>query len=245
MAALSRSMTGRGVAAGARRPSQELELVAGHGVGDRRQPGKHGRALGGADRDRLELAVADLAEHRGRVLELHLDAARDEVDQRRPGAAIWNVRDVDAGERLEQFGGQEIERADAGRAVADRARLRARERDQVAHRFDREILVDDEHRRAGGDLHDRREVAQQVVGHVLLDVRVDRDRRRRAQDGVAVRRRLGGLPGADRAAGAADVLDHDRALELLRRAPGRRCATSVSVPPPAANGTISRIGRDG
>ena len=81
---------------------------------------------------RLEFAAPDLAEHGGRVLELHLDAAGNEVDQRRPGAAIGNVGDVDAGERLEQLCRQKIERADAGRAVADRARLCTRQRDEVA-----------------------------------------------------------------------------------------------------------------
>ena len=58
--------------------------------------------LGGADGDGPQLAVSDLAEHGGRVLELHLDAARHEVDQRRPGAAIRNMGEIDAGERPEQ-----------------------------------------------------------------------------------------------------------------------------------------------
>ena len=56
----------------------------------------------------------------------------DEVDQRRPGAAIGDVGEVDAGERLEQLGREKAERADASRAVADRAGLGARQLDQVA-----------------------------------------------------------------------------------------------------------------
>ena len=215
MAAFSRSMIGRGVAAGARMPSQELELVARDGFGDGRQAGQHGRRLHGAKRDGFELAASDLAEHGRRVLELHLNAARNEVDQRRPGAAIGDMGEIDAGQRLEQLRRKEVEGADARGAVADRARLFPRALDQIADRGDGKILVDDQHGGTGRDLHDRREVAQHVIGDVLLDVRVDGDRRRCAEQRGAIGRRFRGLAGADRAAGAADVLNDDRGLQLL------------------------------
>ena len=63
-------------------------------------------------------------------------------------------------------------------------------------------------------------------------------------DGVAIGRGARDRPTADRAAGAADILDDDR---LAERSPilSAMMRAATSVEPPGGNGTISVIGREG
>ena len=61
---------------------------------------------------------------------------------------------------------------------------------------------------------------------------------------VAVGGRAHGAADAEAAGGASDILDHDRLAEIGRICSARKRA-SVSVAPPAGNGTIMVIGRVG
>src|SRR6188472_4296746 len=63
--------------------------------------------------------------------------------------------------------------------------------------------------------HDELEVLEGVVSHLLEEDRIDREAVDVEQDGVAVRRRLRDLHGADAAARAADVLDIELLAELI------------------------------
>jgi hypothetical protein len=89
--------------------------------------------------------------------------------------------------------------------------------DQVGHRLDRRSRRHFEHDGRGAQQADRREVLARIEGHRLVDVRVQRVGRDRAEtDGVAVRRGLGHRVHADVAARAAAVVDQYRLAQLLR-----------------------------
>ena len=81
-----------------------------------------------------------------------------------------------------------------------------------------------EHDRLPRNLRDRHEILQRVVVD-LVDMRIADDRFRHDQDGVAVRRSLGGELDAEIAVGAGLVLDHDllaeHARQMLADEPGR------------------------
>ena len=66
--------------------------------------------------------------------EHEIDMARHHVGHRGRGTLIRNVHDVRAGHRTEQFRCEMIGRARRARAVVEPAGLRARERDELAHR---------------------------------------------------------------------------------------------------------------
>jgi hypothetical protein len=86
-------------------------------------------------------------------------------------------------------------------------------RDDVAERFRRKRWMrHDDHRRPG-DQPDRRK----ILGKVVAGIGTEADAGQQHGDGVAVRRRLGGVAGADHAAGAAAILDHDLLAERVRK----------------------------
>jgi alkanesulfonate monooxygenase SsuD/methylene tetrahydromethanopterin reductase-like flavin-dependent oxidoreductase (luciferase family) len=70
----------------------------------------------------------------------------------------------------------------------------------------------DDHRRPG-DQPDRRK----ILGTVVAGIGTEADGAQQHGDGVAVRRGLGGVAGADHAAGAAAILDHDLLAERVRK----------------------------
>ena len=61
---------------------------------DGRQSGKKFDRFRRADRHAAQGAAAHVAQHARRVLELQVEAARDHVEQRRPGAAIGHVHQL-------------------------------------------------------------------------------------------------------------------------------------------------------
>ena len=101
-----------------------------------------------------------------------------------------------------------------------------------------------QHVRRIHELGDRRKILERIVGQVLEQRRVDRDRGRGEQQRVAVGRRARDLAHADVAGGAAAVVDDDALAELCDSAMERMRAM-MSVGPPGANGTTSVIGRSG
>ena len=106
------------------------------------------------------------------------------------------------------------QRAGGGRAVAALARVGLHPVDQLLERLGRHLRADGDGEIEGGDLGDRLEVADGIVGQRLVDVGIDRHRRdRREQQGLAVRR--GGFHRlhADAALGAGAVLDDDGLVE--------------------------------
>ena len=130
---------------------------------------------------------------------------------RRRAALVGDVLDVDAGCRLEHLAGQVTRRADACRAVVELARHLLCERHQFGEIADRLRRMDDDGDRRHRDHRDRREVAQRIVGQLLVKRRIDRMRAdRRHEQRLAVRRGLGDGIGPKRTAGSSAVVDDDR-----------------------------------
>src|SRR4029453_19089077 len=75
------------------------------------------RALERGDGDGLELASLDVRQDAGEGGEDVGDLAADDVGDRRAGAAVGDVAELDAGERFEIRGGEVSRRAHAAGAV--------------------------------------------------------------------------------------------------------------------------------
>ncbi len=174
-------------------------------------------ALVGHDDDGIELAGLDLLQRRAERIEHEGHAAAHQVLQRRPRAAIGHMRGLDAGARLEQLAGQMVGRAVARRGVARLAFLGLQLGDQLGQRA-RLLGRDQQHHRHEAGQRHQLEILQRIVGKLVVERDVDAVRRGGAeQQRVTVGLRLGDLLGADRAAGAALVLDHDLLAELFRQ----------------------------
>ena len=190
----------------------------------RRQVRHDRRALQRGDREPAQLALAHHRQDRAHVLQGHGDAAADHVGEHR--AAIGHVDDVDAGLPLEQFAGDVLRRADAGRRIGQLARLRLGERDEFGKALRRHVVVDGENARHHQKTRHRRKVALHVVGLAGQQRRVDGQRAVGAPiEGGAVGRGFRHAVAADAAAGARHVLDRHRdvprLLEFLREQPRR------------------------
>ncbi len=119
---------------------------------------------------------------------------------------------------FQQFAGKMRQAAGAGGSEIEFAGLRLGQRHQLAHVLGRHVARHDEHFRHRDHQGDRREILQRLVRH-LLHALVDRERAQIDDaDGVAVGRGLGDGIGAERAARAAAIVDHDRLLGQLRHA---------------------------
>ena len=126
----------------------------------------------------------------------------------------------------EQLGAEMLEGADAGRGVAQLARLLLGHRQQFLQRIRRQARMHREHIGAGAHDADRRERLDRIVGQ-LVEPRIDRVRDRDDQDGVAVGRRVRRKLGADDAAGAGAVVDDHLLAEPLAHLRGDGAADDV------------------
>ena len=98
--------------------------------------------------------------------------------------------------------------------------------------------VDRQDKRHAQEVGDRREILRRIERHLLVQARIDHDRRaRRDQQRVAVGRGLGDHGRADVAAGAAAVVDDERLLHRFGEplAIGR---AAMSEGPPGGHGTM-------
>ena len=127
--------------------------------------------------------------------------------------------------------------ADTGRAVVDLAGLRLGRGDVVRQRLHRLRRMHHQHVRHRDHLRDRREIAQHVIGQLLVDQMIDRDRAGAEQQRVAVGRRAHHGVDAERVAGAAAVLDIELLAQHLAQVLRDTCARVVSAVPPGAVGT--------
>ena len=167
--------------------------------------------------------------------------AAHHVDHRRAAALERHVQHVDAGLQLEQLAAEVLEAADAGRGVLQLARLLLGERDQLLDRIHRQAGMDGDHVGPAGENRDRGERLERIVGQ-LVEPGIDGMRHRDDQDGVAVLRRAGGKLGADHAAGAGAVVDHDLLAQVSRSSWVPIMRPTTSLLPPGGNGMISRTG---
>ena len=131
-----------------------------------------------------------------------------------PAPRNGTCSEVDAGRELEQLHAEMQRAADAAGAILDIAGLGLGKRDEFLDRLGRQIRIDRERVWARCEQRDRRKRLQRVVGQ-LVERRVDRMRDGDDQQRVAVGRCFRHQLGADDAAGAGLVLDHELLAEPL------------------------------
>ncbi len=157
------------------------------GLGRGRHVGQPLAACRRGDGERAQLAGLDLRDHDGRGVGEHLDLAGQQVGDRRIGAAIGHVHDVDAGLELEHLGEQMRRGAVALRAEHDLAGIGLGIGDKLGERLHRHRWRDAHHQRRDDEQADRREDLERIVVDAPEHGRADRQRTwRREQDGVAV-----------------------------------------------------------
>jgi len=132
--------------------------------------------------------------------------------------------------------------ADAGRRVLDHSGPRLGKRDEFLDRVRRHRRVDDQHVAVRDvDLRDRCEVVHGVERQLLVVRRVCRLRAVGDQHRVTVLRRPRDQLGADGAARAGSVVEHERLAQCLHH-PLRHGARGHLDGEPALNGMTTRIG---
>ena len=152
-----------------------------------------------------------------------------------------DVHDVDLGDLLEHLAGEIGGARGAGRGEIERARFRAREREEFLDVVRRQLRRDGQRRRYRRDLGDAGEILHRIERRRAVDHVGDRMAARREHDGVAVRRRLGDRR---RAREARPVLDDHLLLPHFAELVGDDAGLAVGV---AAGGErhddANRLGR--
>ena len=165
----------------------------------------------------LQLAGPHELDRARQVVEqrVHLAGHQVRIDAGR--ALVGHVQDVEPRHHLEQLARHVHRRAVAGRRERHLARIGFDVRDELSHRFHREVR---RHHHDVGELHgagDRRGVAHVIERQVLVERLADRVVRRDEHDGVAVRRRLDHRLRRQHAALAGAILDHAGRAEMRRQ----------------------------
>ncbi len=174
---------------------------------------------------RLDLAALRQRQRGQHRIGEQLDLSAHEVGQRRRRALVGNDQRVEPGVALEQLDGEMAGGADGGGPERVFLRVLADELEEVLEVVGRHARRGAHDQRSVGEQRHRGEVLHHVVGHALVEERIDDVHRGGQQQGVAVGRRLGDGVGADRsgrAAGAVlddEVLPH-RLVELLHQDAG-------------------------
>ena len=120
------------------------------------------------------------------------------------------------GQRVQRLGGEVRIAADAEARIGDLARALARQRDQFLHRLHRQRRMHEQRERCIGQVGDRDQVADRIVGQLRVHRRRRGDMADRAeQHRVAIGRRTHDEVHADGAGRARAVLDHERLAQLL------------------------------
>lgn len=187
--------------------------VAGHAFADGRDVGGCLRAFAAGQAQRAQAAVLDEGQYRQQAVHRQLDLAADRVDARGGAAFVRHMDDVDAGHLFEQFHVEVGRRAGAGGAVGQFARAGLGHRDQFFQVFRRQRGVGDDDLVGVGDVDDRLEIPDRVVGLAGVQRRVDDVGWADVDQGVAVGHGAGDGLGADQATGAGTVVDDDVGAE--------------------------------
>ena len=204
-------MTARGVALGREQAEPSRHVEPGHAGFVR---GRDVRDRAGALRrhvdDRLDGAGADLRQRHRALRDQKVDLAGDQIGHGRAGAAIGNEKYFGVGELLQQQPAH-LRR----RILVDElgvAGILLHPGDQRFEIVRRQRLLGDQKLRIVRDQPDRLEIGLQIVIEIVDDA-ADMGVPLADVDGVAVGRGAREPPDADRAAGAADILDDDRLAE--------------------------------
>jgi hypothetical protein len=133
-------------------------------------------------------------------------------------AAIGHVQHVDAGAQLEHLARQVARAAEADRPVGQRARIGARQTDQLLDGAGRHRDMHGEHHGRFADQPDGREILHAVVAQVLVEQRIDGMAVGDHQQRIAVGLRMGDGSSRDRPVRPRPALD-DELLAETRRQP--------------------------
>jgi hypothetical protein len=211
-------------------PDIELEvrcagLLGGRHVRQRRQPfvARHHQPL--------DQPAFDARRNADSLLAVIIDVAADQIVHRRSGAAIGDQGRVQVEQRVEQQASHMRGGADATVGLLHVRAVRLHVGNECLEIVDRQVLFRRDGRRRIGGKADRLEIRARVVTQVRVKhrrrhVRAHADR----HDGVAVRIGRRGARGAERAAGAADVLDDDALVEMPAHAIGGDARHGVARP---------------
>ena len=180
--------------------------------------GRHVRhafpALAAGHRERADLALLHQGQRDLGADEEHVDMAAEQVGHRGRRTLVGHLQHVDARSAQHHFRRNVAGGAETGLAVAELARLLARQRHQLLHGLRRQRGPHDEHlAEVLRQQRDVGEVAHRVVRRVGRESGNGGVRCRGNQNGVAVRRRLGDIRGPDHATRAGAVLDDHRLPE--------------------------------
>ena len=155
------------------------------------------------------------------IVEHAVDVAGDQIVERRRGTAVRHVLQADMPHQLKQLGRQMRGRAVALGGIGDPSGMALRVGDELGHGLGRNLVGIDNQRVWHPPHHGDRHKLQWIEAEMRIEILVDDQRpRRRGQQGVAVRLRLGDRLGADIAASAGAVVDDDGLAPLSRQPVG-------------------------
>ena len=215
------------------------------GLGDRLHLRQRGRALRRADRQRDDLAVPDVGQRRRDRQIVEVDASGHHLGEGLDRSAERDVLDVDAGGKAQPLRGPVRGRAETGGCEVQHAGLRLGRRDQIADRLPALRRRGHQHARLHAEQRHRREIAERIVGQRLVQHDVGALRRRQQQDRVAVRLGLRDGGGADGAAAARPVFQHESLADLLRHLVEHDAGDGVAGVACAETALMVLIGRVG
>jgi hypothetical protein len=161
------------------------------------------------------MAILDVRDRGLCGVEHELHRPADQVGHGVAGAAIRHMHHVHASHQLEQLTRHVDAGADAARSEIELARIGLGVGDELGNGGGRERRVHHRDVRHAGHAGDRRDVANEIEGELVVEGVVDRVRRNHLEQRVTVRRRLHHGLGADIAAGARPVLDDHLLTEPL------------------------------
>src|SRR5262245_17901303 len=163
------------------------------------------------------LAAPDLWNRIGRGCELHVHLTADNIRQGECDTTIWHVDHLNTGHRLEEFSGQMADRADALRSQVDFSGVCFGVGDELGNRRHRKRWFHDHHEARLVEQSDRRSVAYDVVGQLVVPARGGRVRNREEEKRVAVGTRADGLGSAESGSPSRSVFHDEWLTEAFRK----------------------------
>ncbi len=185
------------------------------------------------------LDVVDDRTRRGKH-QRHLPA--DYIGYGLTAALVIDARDVDAGHRLEQLGGEMRRRTGRTRRIVQLAGPRFGERDQLLHRLDRQRRIDHDQIRRARYQYQRREVFHRVPRQIALQKRCQPERTAGDQQRVSIGR--GARHDLAQYHAARPVLDDDLLLERAGQRLRDDARGEIAVAAGAAGNETHRLGRE-
>jgi hypothetical protein len=183
-----------------------------------RKLGRDGGALGFGRRQRDQLAVAHMLQHRGGRREEDLDAAGQQIGDRLWAAGVGHVYHLHARQYLEQLAGQMCAGGDAGGCERQLVGLALRQIDQLLDALHADRGMHDQNVGRRGETNNRDEVLGEIEREIGAHRGVDRIGDRPHQQRVAVLGSACDELGGERRSRSGLVLDHDLLAEELAHA---------------------------